>query len=406
MSYSLQSFFRAIAFPTLLFIAVITAVETGIADLTPWQDLILQTPLLLFSATIILALRFNKTRVIYIVLFLALAWASSGKVENIDYFSFHPSLFFLSQLAVLMVFSFDQNKIVWGRHGLIRVIALFILLAINYRFNHSITVNEMLSSQLIPLSAQSKISPYFQIEFIAAALCLFTLAIRQIMKPSQLNASIWALAFGVILIQFGDFTYYTMIVSYCLFGVLIIHAVLTDSYQMAFSDELTGLSARRALLQSSISLGKRYTVAMMDVDHFKKFNDTYGHDVGDQVLRMVASKINDVKGGGKAYRYGGEEFTIVFPNKSVSYAIPYLEQVRETIAEYQMAIRSDDRPDDKKQGKSARKKSQGNTKFVNVTISIGVAEREGELKDFDQVLKQADEALYRAKQAGRNCLAE
>jgi len=406
VSYSLQAFFRAIAFPVLLFIGAISAVEMGFADLTPWQDLILQTPLLLFAATIILALRFNQTRVIYIVLFLALAWANSGKVENIDYFSFHPSLFFISQLLVLMAFSFDQNKVVWGRHGLLRILILFGLLAINYRFNHSITVNEILSSQVVALSSASKLSPYFQVELIVSALCLFTLAVRQIMKPSQLNASIWGLAFGVIVIQFGDFTYYTTIISYCLFGVLIIHAVLTDSYQMAFSDELTGLAARRALLQSSISLGKKYTVAMMDVDHFKKFNDTYGHDVGDQVLRLVASKINDVKGGGKAYRYGGEEFTVIFPNKSVSYSIAFLEQVREEIANYQMAIRNDDRPDDKKQGKSSRKKSAAKTKFVNVTISIGVAEREGDLKEFEQVLKQADEALYRAKQAGRNCLAE
>ena len=103
---------------------------------------------------------------------------------------------------------------------------------------------------------------------------------------------------------------------------------------------------------------------------------------------------------------GGEEFTIVFPNKSVNYAIPFLEQVREDIANYNMAIRSDDRPEDTDQGKSKRKKNAGGTQYVNVTISIGVAEREGELKDFDQVLKQADEALYRAKQAGRNCLAE
>lgn len=406
LSYSLQSFFKAIAFPVVLFVAVISSVEMGIADLTPWQDIILQTPFLLFIATIILALRFNQTRVIYIVLFLALAWASTGKVENIDYFSFHPSLFFISQLLVLMAFSFDQNKVVWGRHGLFRILVLFALLAFNYRFNQSITINEWLSLQVYPVSKEATISPYFQIEFLVSAVCLFTLAIRQLMKPSQLNASIWALAFGVIVMNFGDFTYHTIILSYCLFGVLIIHAVLTDSYQMAFSDELTGLAARRALLQSSISLGKKYTVAMMDVDHFKKFNDTYGHDVGDQVLRLVASKINGVKGGGKAYRYGGEEFTIVFPNKSVAYAIPYLEQVREDIANYQMAIRSDDRPEDKKEGKSSRKKSSSASKFVNVTISIGVGEREGDLKEFDQVLKRADEALYRAKQAGRNCLAE
>ena len=374
-------------------------------DLSAWQSILLQTPFLLFVSTLVLALRFNQTRIIYIVLYMLLAWASLGQIENFKYLALSSSLFFISQLVVIVAFSFDQNKVVWSRHGLIRLAALFVLFAINYRFGQSITVNQWLSFQFIDLG-DSKLSPTFQVELLAAAVSLGILLFKQTLNPSQLTANLWVLAFGLVIIQFGNFSYHTEMLSYGLFGVLFIHAVLTDSYQMAFSDELTGLSARRALLQSSISLGKRYTLAMMDVDHFKKFNDTYGHDVGDQVLRLVASKLNAVKGGGKAYRYGGEEFTIVFPNKSVNYAIPFLEQVREEIANYNMAIRSDDRPEEHTEGKSNRKKNAGGTKYVNVTISIGVAEREGELKEFDQVLKQADEALYRAKQAGRNCLAE
>jgi len=75
------------------------------------------------------------------------------------------------------------------------------------------------------------------------------------------------------------------------------------------------LPSRRALIERLPSLGRRYTVAMVDVDHFKNFNDTYGHDAGDQVLRMVASRLGEVSGGGTAFRYGGEEFTILFPGK-------------------------------------------------------------------------------------------
>ena len=406
MQYKISAFIRAISFPSLLFIAVLISAEVEFMDLTPWQTILLQTPFLLFVATIVLALRFNQTRVIYIVLFMLLGWASLGQIENFKYLSFHPSLFFISQLLVLLAFSFDKNKVVWSRHGLVRLLAIFVLFVLNYRFGQSITVDQWLSYQFIDLGEGSKLSPTFQIEMLVTALSLAILLFKQTLNPSQLTANLWVLAFGLVIIQFGDFSYQTEMISYCLFGVLFIHAVLTDSYQMAFSDELTGLAARRALLQSSISLGKRYTLAMLDVDHFKKFNDTYGHDVGDQVLRLVASKLGGVKGGGKAYRYGGEEFTIVFPNKSVNYAIPFLEQVREEIANYNMAIRSDDRPDENDEGKSNRKKNAGGTKYVNVTISIGIAEREGELKEFDQVLKQADEALYRAKQAGRNCLAE
>jgi GGDEF domain-containing protein len=138
---------------------------------------------------------------------------------------------------------------------------------------------------------------------------------------------------------------------------------------------------------------------MLDVDHFKRFNDTYGHDVGDQVLKMVAKKILSVGGGGKAYRYGGEEFTILFAGKRVADALPHLESVRKNIEEYRLSIRGDDRPKDPRQGEAKRGSRSGSTE-VSVTISIGVAESgEGTTSE---VMKAADKALYRAKSKGRN----
>ncbi len=92
-----------------------------------------------------------------------------------------------------------------------------------------------------------------------------------------------------------------------LFGTLFY-----NSYQMAFYDELTQLPGRRALVSDLKHASRNYCMAMTDVDHFKKFNDTYGHDVGDDVLKLVASKLAQVTGGGRAYRYGGEEFAVVF----------------------------------------------------------------------------------------------
>ena len=94
--------------------------------------------------------------------------------------------------------------------------------------------------------------------------------------------------------------------------LILVAAVAHEAYQMAFRDELTGLPGRRALNERLQRLGRSYVIAMADVDHFKKFNDTHGHDVGDQVLRLVAAQLRKIGGGGKAYRYGGEEFTLVF----------------------------------------------------------------------------------------------
>ena len=184
--------------------------------------------------------------------------------------------------------------------------------------------------------------------------------------------------------------------------LMIAAAVAHEAYQMAFRDELTGLPGRRALNERMQRLGRNYVLAMSDVDHFKKFNDTHGHDVGDQVLRLVAAKLSKITGGGRAYRYGGEEFAVVFAGKTAEQCLPHLEAVREVIANYAMHLRNQDRPLDDQAGRLRRGSAAAST--VSVTISIGVAERQVEHRNPEQVLKSADEALYRAKTAGRNCV--
>jgi diguanylate cyclase (GGDEF)-like protein len=196
-----------------------------------------------------------------------------------------------------------------------------------------------------------------------------------------------------------------ILVTYNCAGALILTmGVLRDSYNMAFRDDLTGLPSRRSLNENLHGLGRHYTVAMLDVDHFKKFNDNYGHDVGDQVLKIVARKMMAVGGGGKAYRYGGEEFTIIFSRCRVDDVLPHLEALREAIAEYRMALRSDDRPKNQKQGRESRgsRAGRGDGAYASVTVSIGVAESREELKSPAEVMKAADKALYKAKNRGRN----
>lgn len=185
--------------------------------------------------------------------------------------------------------------------------------------------------------------------------------------------------------------------------LMLVVAVAHEAYQMAFRDELTGLPGRRALNERLQRLGRNYVIAMADVDHFKQFNDSHGHDVGDQVLRLVAAQLRKVGGGGKAYRYGGEEFTLVFAGKSVEECIPHLEQVRLAIEHYRLQLRDkQQRPRDDKQGRQRRTGVAATQ--VSVTISLGVAERSAQLGSPEQVIKAADQALYNAKGAGRNCI--
>jgi len=180
---------------------------------------------------------------------------------------------------------------------------------------------------------------------------------------------------------------------YAVAGLMIIVSVIQDYYVKAYLDELTGLPSRRSLNEDMLKLGSNYTIAMVDVDFFKKFNDTYGHDAGDDVLRLIGKVMKNFKGG-KTFRYGGEEFTVLFPGKSLSEAIPYLEVLREEIAKSKFVLRQD----------SKRKKNTN--KKLSITVSIGAADSNHKEISPDEVIKLADKALYRAKENGRNCVSQ
>ena len=184
-------------------------------------------------------------------------------------------------------------------------------------------------------------------------------------------------------------------------GLLIIVSITINAYSLAYLDELTNLPSRRAMVQNISTLGKRYSIAMVDVDHFKKFNDKYGHDIGDQVLKKLASQLRQVRGG-KAFRYGGEEFTVIFPNKNISEARIFCNELCKNVENSPFMLRNKKRPKSIKDN-SKKKKHEGIP--LTITISIGLAERSTELTTSDEVIKQADKALYKAKKNGRNQVA-
>lgn len=194
-------------------------------------------------------------------------------------------------------------------------------------------------------------------------------------------------------------------ISTVLFTALLLAlfiSLIQSAYDLAFVDSLTLLPGRRALDEKMGTLSKHYAIAMIDVDHFKQFNDTYGHDTGDQVLRLVASKVRKVGCGGHAYRYGGEEFAVLFPKKSAKTVEPALNKLRENISNYQMTLRNKKRVRNKKLGEKLRGAIIPRQKNINITVSIGVAEKQNEHHSADEVIIDADKALYKAKNTGRN----
>jgi len=161
--------------------------------------------------------------------------------------------------------------------------------------------------------------------------------------------------------------------------------------QEAYTDGLTGIANRRRfdqVLRHAAMLaseqGTALSLLMIDIDHFKEFNDTHGHQIGDQVLRLLAATLREnVKGQDTPARYGGEEFAIVLPNTERDNAVILAEQIRRAIS-----------------SKNVRNRRTGED-LGRITISIGVAAY-GYGESLSQFIHRADQALYLAKHAGRN----
>ena len=182
-------------------------------------------------------------------------------------------------------------------------------------------------------------------------------------------------------------------------GILAL-AVVESAFALAYLDELTGLHSRRSLNSALRRLSSPYAIAVADIDRFKSVNDTYGHETGDQVLRMVASHLGTVRDG-RAYRSGGEEFTLLFPGLDTVEAYHRVEELRAGIEEAGFRLRSSDRPKKDARGARARGSSEGRG-MLEVTISAGVADARDGDGDPEATMAAADRALYAAKRNGRN----
>lgn len=169
----------------------------------------------------------------------------------------------------------------------------------------------------------------------------------------------------------------------------IVFGLLYGAYRMAFVDALSGLRNRRALDEALEKLSGNFAIAMVDIDHFKSFNDSHGHAAGDVVLRDVAARLR--RRGASPYRYGGEEFCVVFEDDAVASAADWLEAARAAIESRAIRIRP-----------IGRDGKPGKPRDVKVTASIGFAERSDKRRSPQEVLTAADKALYKAKAAGRN----
>ncbi len=376
-----------------------------------WQPMLTEAlPLTALGVAMLLSVRFNRSRYSFLLLFLGLAWFAQTQLRG-QILPATETLLFTALIANSFAFSFLKDRSLFSIHGLLRIAALGLQgVAIWYLVTRAPAV-PMALQQHEWFTLPDSIAILVQLpDGVVVAACIINLAhlILSLVRNSSVQATFFACQLGLLGIASGypDDAFVPFLVTSC--GLMVALAIILDSHDMAYRDELTALPSRRALNQALLSLGRRYTIAMLDIDHFKKFNDTHGHDVGDEVLQMVAAKIARVGGGGKPYRYGGEEFTVVFPGKTPEQAQSALEALRNSIENYRMVVRNKQRKSDKDAGKQARVsrgKNDPRHKTLSVTISIGYAERGTDTKHPEAVIKCADQALYRAKQKGRNCLS-
>ena len=355
---------------------------------------------------LILSIAFRCGRVVLALLVLAAAYVCYTLLLQEGLSGFPARTVFVA-LSVFVPFNFAVLSLIAER-GLfniygVRRLAVIALEAVFTLWIILVNKTELTVWAYAPLYdtnwfAESPI-PHLGITTIALGLvvCLTVWYIKR--SPLDLGLAATGLACGIGMNGIATPNFFPVFIITA--GLMLIVAMLQTTYGMAFRDELTGLPSRRALNESMMRLGSCYTIAMIDVDHFKNFNDTYGHDLGDQVLKIVARKIAKAGGGSKPYRYGGEEFTVLFPGRDIDDAIPHLEALRKSVADYRMALRASDRPKRPKTAERTRGAFRA-AKAVSVTISIGVAERTDKLVTPTAVISAADKALYRAKKLGRN----
>ncbi len=207
-----------------------------------------------------------------------------------------------------------------------------------------------------------------------------------------LNDSPWAETLN--LLSYGTFVAFAIGLAFAFFWRATTR-LRVDLEHMASTDPLTRVFNRRVFLNwceseqaRSHRLHTPFSVLMLDFDHFKKINDTYGHHVGDQVLCAAVERIQDsIRGIDVLCRWGGEEFTVLLPNASEEATLIVAERVRRNI---HLVNGSDSRFSDEIYGD------------LQLTASIGTATYEGDDDTFHFMLQRADSALYEAKRTGRN----
>ncbi len=405
---------KSLLMPGICLVAVAALLHTGL--ITPSPLLIAYAFYGVLIAGLLLAWRFHSSRIFFalMVLFLAqqaVTFFSQGRIAAGGPGSMAVAAAGLLLPLNFVLLSFQQERGFTFSSVAPPSLLLFVqsvIVAVLCRPGASAAAQRALHHTSLPAPL-----PFATVLAFAGAAVVLLIRFLLFHKPVE-SGLLWALAACFLALRFGGVGRLPA-AYFAAAAFLLASAIVETSYLLAYHDELTALPSRRAFHDALLGLEAPYAIAMVDIDHFKRCNDTYGHDTGDQVLRLVASRLARVSGGGQAYRCGGEEFAILFPGKTTADVLEHLEKLRADIAASRLRLRGPDRrqqargPDRRNQrgrgqtGHAIRQLSRGTTSAeISVTASIGVATSRRENPSAEEVIQAADKALYRAKAAGRN----
>ena len=356
-------------------------------------------PYTVLAAALLLGFRFNRSRLVFTVVLLALAQyvLDRGVATPEQRLFFHATTFLLPINLALVALLPERGTVTPA--GLMRwtLIAIQVVVVAFLARSFPEQATALVRTRFLPavLSEWTPLAQPAIVVFLGMGTVLVLAWIREPQSPVRAYAyALVAVFLGLTWKATGPGQEIWLATA----GLVLVVAVVEASYLMAYRDGLTELPGRRALNEALPRLSGQFTVAMIDVDHFKRFNDRYGHDAGDHVLRLVASRLAHAPGGGTAYRYGGEEFAVIYPGKGAEECMPHLEELRETVETSRFTMRRRFRPRNKANAPKGKKTREA----IVITVSIGVAEKNHRHSTPDQVVQAADKALYRAKEAGRN----
>jgi diguanylate cyclase (GGDEF)-like protein len=356
-------------------------------------------PYTVLAAALLLGWRFNRSRLVFAVALLALTeYVIAGGVDTpAERLFFHAATILLPVNLALIALLPERGTFTTA--GLVRW-GIILVQVVGVAFlaqTLPVQATGLLRTRFLPavLTAWTPVAQPAILTFLLTGALLVAAWLGEPQSPVRGYAySLVAVFAGLSWKAAGP----GQLIWLATAGLVLVVAVVEASYLMAYRDGLTELPGRRALNEALPRLSGQFTVAMVDVDHFKRFNDRYGHDAGDHVLRLVAARLAHAPGGGTAYRYGGEEFALIFPGKGAEECLPFLEELRETVETSRFTMRRRFRPRNKPSAPKGRKTREQ----IVITVSIGVAEKNSRHATADQVVQAADKALYRAKEAGRN----